>query len=344
MKRTWSKYIVGTIVVMMMCVPMLSGQGQTADKTNGAKAPKVTARVIPDSIAIGDHFTMEISITKDIMQQIAFPDFEEGKLNDQIEVLAEGPLDTIRQEGRTVELRKKYLLTTFDEGIYAIGRFPLLWIDKNITDTVYSIDSMSLLVSTFQIDTATQTIYDIKPPVKTPFKIEEVIIYILAYLFVIRPLIIAAAAFILLRRKKRTALYEKLGPVEPPHVTAIRNLEILHNQKLWQNNKHKFYYTRLTDILRGYIEGRYGIGAMEMTSDEIMQALSKEEIESKYYTNLGNVLHDADLVKFAKYVPDADANEKAYDDAYYFVENTKPTEVEEAPAGEQDELKPYEQI
>lgn len=340
MGRGWIKHILGTTAACLICLPVLFGE--TPAGTHGAKAPRVTARLVPDSISIGDHFTLEVTIAKDIMQQIAFPEFEGGKIGESIEVLAEGAVDTLRHDGRTVELQKKYRLTTFDEGIYDVGRFPLLWIDKNITDTIYSIDSMSLMVTTFPVDTTTQTIYDIKPPVKTPFKIEEVIVYILVYLFIIRPLVIAIAAFILLRRKKRRTLFERLGPVEPAHVTAIRSLEILYNQKLWQNNKHKFYYTRLTDIVREYVEGRYGIGAMEMTSDEIMQALSQAGIEHKYYNDLGRVLREADLVKFAKYVPDGDANEKAYYDAYYFVENTKPTEVEQTPAGENDELKPYE--
>lgn len=329
----------------VFCLPLLHAQGSQPSgnaATANVTPPRVTARIVPDSISIGDHFTLELTITKDIVQQIGFPQFENNKLSEQIEILAESPLDTIKQDGRQVELRKKYVMTTFDEGVHAIGRFPVLWVDKNIVDTLHSVDSLSLLVTTFPVDTTTQTIYDIKPPVKAPFHPDEIIIYFLAYFFVVRPIAIAIAAFLLFRRKRRMAIAGKLGPKEPAHVVAIRSLEILHNQKLWQNNKHKFYYTRLTDILRQYIEGRYDIGAMEMTSDEIMQALSQAGIEKKYYSDLNDVLRDADLVKFAKYVPEAEANEKAYYDAYFFIENTKPSEVETVPAGENDELKPYE--
>ena len=36
---------------------------------------------------------------------------------------------------------------------------------------------------------------------------------------------------------------------------------------------------------------------------------------------------DADLVKFAKFTPEAEQNESDYTKVYYFVEETKPVEV-----------------
>ncbi len=345
MKRWIAKYGLAIIAGMSMCLPLLHGQGNTAARQpqgSNAVPPTVRASVTPDSIAIGDHFTLEITVEKDVMQVVDFPLFEERKISDQIEILGESPIDTLKHDGRRIEIRKRYKLTTFDEGYYGIGKIPVLWADKNIVDTLFSADSLSLTVTTFQIDTTKQTIYDIKPVAEAPFSLMEVILYILAYFLILRPIIIAVVSVIILRKRKRGIGKGKYKPSEPPHVTAIRNLEMLHNQKLWQNNKHKFYYTRLTDILREYLDGRYAIGAMEMTSDEIMSALSEAGIPQKYYADLESVLRDADLVKFAKYVPDAEANEKAYYDAYYFIENTKPTEVEATPGGQDNELQPYE--
>lgn len=344
MKRWIAKYGLAILAGMTMCLPLLYGQGapvaEDAHGSTNAVTPTIRASVTPDSISIGDHFTLEIVVDKDIMQVVDFPIFEEGKLSDQIEILSEEPEDTVKQDGRRIEIRKRYKLTTFDEGYYGIGRVPVMWVDKNIADTLYSIDSLFLTVTTFQIDTATQTIYDIKPVAKAPFNPMEVVLYLLAYILIARKIIIAIAIIVIWRRKKQAI--EKLKPSEPAHVTAIRNLEMLHNQKLWQNNKHKFYYTRLTDILREYLEGRYDIGAMEMTSDEIMEALSEAGIQQKDYADLNSVLRDADLVKFAKYIPDAEANERAYYEAYYFIENTKPTEVEEIQTTGDNEVDIYE--
>ena len=83
----------------------------------------------------------------------------------------------------------------------------------------------------------------------------------------------------------------------------------------------------MSDILRTYLAGRFDVGAMEMTTDEILEALRSVDIEQKQKMSLLSVLRDADLVKFAKAVPEAEENELAYDKAFYFVENTKPIEV-----------------
>ena len=120
------------------------------------------------------------------------------------------------------------------------------------------------------------------------------------------------------------------APPQPPHVVAIRALEALHHQKLWQNNRHKQYYSGITEILRTYIAGRWGIGAMEMTSDEIIAAMRGVELPDKASMDLTAILRDADLVKFAKDTPDAEQNEADYLKAYYFVEETKLVEESEA--------------
>ena len=82
----------------------------------------------------------------------------------------------------------------------------------------------------------------------------------------------------------------------------------------------------MSDILRTYLAGRFGVGAMEMTTDEIMEAVREIEMPTKCSVDLINLLQDADLAKFAKFEPDAEQNESAYAKAYYFVEETKPVE------------------
>ncbi|MDE7123206.1 MAG: hypothetical protein K2N93_02570, partial [Alistipes sp.] len=149
-------------------------------------------------------------------------------------------------------------------------------------------------------------------------------------------LLLAAALWGLRRwlagRGKRLGDLFRPAPPLPPHVAAIRALEALHHQKLWQNNRHKLYYSGLTDILRTYIAARWEIGAMEMTSDEILAAMRDVELPAKARMDLQAILRDADLVKFAKATPEAEENEADYLKCYYFVEETKL--VEEQPGEE----------
>jgi hypothetical protein len=97
---------------------------------------------------------------------------------------------------------------------------------------------------------------------------------------------------------------------------------------LWQKGETKKYYTRLTEILRQYLENRYGILSLELTTSETLEALVKTGFKKdESYKTLKNVLTGADLVKFAKYKPLGGENEQNLDNAYIFVNMTKASEV-----------------
>ncbi len=289
----------------------------------GQEIPKVTAHIEPDSILIGDRFDLVIDVEKDLVQVVEFPEFEdrEGK----IEIVESLPVDTLERDGRQLKLRKRYRLAAFDEGRYNLGTASVLYADKNIIDTLTTRDSLYLEVTTFQIDSTSQSIYDLKGQRTLPFRLAEIRTYLLWGAAAL--LLLAAALYALVRwlrsRGKRLGDLFKPAPPLPPHVAAIRALEALHNQKLWQNNRHKQYYSGLTDILRTYIAARWGIGAMEMTSDEIIAAMRPVELPDKARMDLTAILRDGDLVKFAKATPPAEENEADYLKAYYFVEETK---------------------
>ena len=304
--------------------------------TATAQTPVVTARVEPDSLFIGDQFDYVIEVEKDLVQEIFFPRFNPTDSR-AIELIEELPIDTLEREGRFLRLQKRYRLAAFEEGLINMGAAGVLYADKNITDTLYAHDSVYLHVATFQIDSTSQSIFDLKPQYTLRFRFAEVKGYF--WWGVLLMVLLGAGIWALNRylkeRGKRLGDLFKAAPPQPPHVVAIQALEALHHQKLWQNNRHKLYYSLLTDILRTYIAGRWGVGAMEMTSDEILAAMRSVELPDKARMDLTAILRDADLVKFAKFTPEADQNEEDYNKAYYFVEETKP--MEELPAEDENE-------
>ena len=307
-------------------------------------APRVRASVEPDSVMIGDRFTLTIEVEKDMMQGIAFPSFTppegEGENGEPpaMECIVDAPVDTVAVEGRRQRLRKRYEMAAFDEGIYSLGRPQVLYADKNIVDTLYAPDSLRVVVATFQIDSTSHAIFDMKPQKTLCFRFGEVSGYLswaLAAAVVLALAIFALVKYLEKRGKRISDLWRPAPPL-PPHVVAIAALEQLHDQKLWQNNRHKLYYSALSDILRTYLAGAFGVGAMEMTTDEIVEAIRDIDLPQKSAMDLVAVLRDADLVKFAKAMPEADENEAAYNKAYYFVEETKP--VEESADTDEDGL------
>ena len=135
------------------------------------ETPTVTARVEPDSIMIGDRFDYVIDVEKDLVQVVEFPVFDprDGK----IELVENCPVDTLERDGRRLKLRKRYRLAAFDEGKYNLGAAQVLYADKNILDTLRSTDSVYLEVATFQIDSTSQSIYDLKAQKTLPFRFRD---------------------------------------------------------------------------------------------------------------------------------------------------------------------------
>lgn len=313
--------------------PQAAGQ-ESSVRTN---EPALTARFVPDTVLIGDQYYLEVQVEKDIMQVVEFAEFPAGTIAGDMEILKTIGPDTLSHDGRNVVISMKYLLTCFESGIYRTEPLPALYLDKNITDTIWSRDSLQVVVKTFNIDTLTQTIHDIKLPMRTPVKFGEFSGYLFGGLALLALLI---AGYIYMRKKLRKRPTRELPtPDRPAHVIAIERLEQLNSQKLWQSGKFKQYYTGITDILREYIEQRYGMPAMEMTSSEILAGLKDDLTDQVSTGRLTDVMLTADLVKFAKYTPDPDKNEKIYFEAYYFVEETKelPVEVSAPQEGGSDE-------
>ena len=301
-----------------------------------ADAPVITSRVEPDSLFIGDRFTYIIEVEKDIVQSVMFPEFVPAP-ESGIEVVESAPVDTLERSGRHVKLRKRYVLAAFQEGRFELGRAAVLYADKNILDTLYGDNEDRFMVATFIIDSTSHGPFDIKPQKTLRFRFGEISGYLMWGLLVLA--LLGAAVYLLVRwlEKRGRSLKSIFAPAPPlpPHVVAIKALEELHNRKLWQNNKHKAYYSGLSDILRTYLSGRYGIGAMEMTTDEIVEAVKGLELSPKCSSDLLSVLRDADLAKFAKFEPEAEQNEADYHKAYYFVEETKEAEPE---TGSEDDI------
>ncbi len=109
----------------------------------------------------------------------------------------------------------------------------------------------------------------------------------------------------------------------PAHEIALKKLNDLKLQKLWQHGDIKMYQSELTHIIREYLEARYEIPALESTTNEVIRALKKGLLQDGDVISVQRILQVADLVKFAKATPEENIHEAFMDEAVEFVERTK---------------------
>ncbi len=145
------------------------------------------------------------------------------------------------------------------------------------------------------------------------------------WLWVLIIVVLGAGIFLFIKfRSKGENIFKKEKPQPTPYELAISELEVLKNRKLWENGMEREYFTRLTEILRNYLEGRFGINAMEMTSAQIVSKLAADPRAKDKRDYVREVLSMADFVKFAKVRPLPDDNIEAFTNALKFVKLTKP--------------------
>ena len=287
---------------------------------------KVTASFDSARIYVGDQIKFNITVDQPSGLKLNLPLFRDT-LSKSIDIIS-GPVtdSTVVYSGR-VKIVEKYLITSFDSGFYQV---PPVYAEIKNSDGVkrfYS-DYSQLEVMRVKIappDTSIK-IFDIIKPYRASVTIGEIIPWVLL-LVLLAALTWATIRFIKKLKKNKTGVEEVINP-DPAHVIAFRALANLRDEKLWQKGEIKNYYSRLTEILRQYLENRYSVSSLELTTSETLETLVRTGFKKDVtYNQLKTVLTGADLIKFAKYNPDPDENEMHYKNSWDFVEVTKLIEV-----------------
>lgn len=113
-----------------------------------------------------------------------------------------------------------------------------------------------------------------------------------------------------------------------PYELAIRALQQLREE----NPPVEVFYTRLSDIVRQYLEGRFHSRAPERTTEEFLYEVAQNNTLAQEHKDLlGAFLQESDLVKFARHHPEQSDMQRALEAAEKFVSDTQPR-VQEAVA------------
>lgn len=297
---------------------------------------KVTASLDSASIMMGRVDTLRLIVERDADRQGVFPLFHKAVpggyttlAGDTIE-LGFPRLDTLKQEGKRITERLVVPVQVFDSGTYRLPPFVYITASDSVSSA-----SLEFCVRPVQVgeNDAIADFKDISDPSDRSFlDWMPDWLYELWWLWILAILGIAAGIYFGMKYRKTgkfMTLPEK--PQPKPWTAALDRLEKLKAKKLWENGMEKEYFTELTDILREYLYKRFGINAMEMTTNQIMSKLADQKDVREKRDYVRKILAIADFVKFAKVRPLPADNVAAFDNAVNFV---KETAIIEAPASE----------
>jgi hypothetical protein len=281
-----------------------------------AQEISVKANTDSSDYLIGDHinFTLTISYSDDI--NIVNPFFRDS-LN-KFEIINEVPVRKERSDNKN-QLIYKYILTYFDSAEITIPPIQVFYRSKSDT-TLKSIQSDSIQIRVHKLSVKVEEdIKDVKPPLKIPFDWVSLAIWILIGL-----LILLIAYFVYKKYFSRKAEEEIVKPkiILPPHEEALMKLDQLNREQLWQKGFVKEYHSIITEIIREYFEKRFNLPALELTTSEQLEYLKMIPEAKDILPVTESFLTNADLVKFAKFIPMDGVNAEMMNQAIEIVNRT----------------------
>lgn len=281
-------------------------------------AQEVKVSIDTNAILIGDQVKVDIDYQLPSNQQGYFPVLPDS-LGPNLEIVERSAIDTSFIDGKT-RFYQELKVTSFDSGYFVLPAFSFGY-KSELDSAIQVLVSDPHLINVFTV--AADTTKPIKPlvgPMSEPYTLLEFLPWII---FVLALGALIFAGFYFYRKRKKKPLFKKEEPKIPADEKALDDFARLRLKKLWQAGKVKEYYSELTEIVRVYIEDRFDVMAVEMTTQEILEGLKNQRINDEAMRKLRESLELADLVKFAKVNPAPLENDTCLNHGIDFVNETK---------------------
>lgn len=301
-----------------------------------AMACRAHVEAVIDSVqmVVGEQTCIHVTASVKNGQPVLFPQLKSGQMLGGVEVVEVPKVDTVEAADGYLKVTQHIRVTAWDDSLYYI---PAMTVKVNGKEEQSK--SLALKVLTVEVDTIhPNQFFGPRDVQDNPFRWSEwsnllwltfllVLLYVLCWLALLR-----------LRSKKPIVLKVRIRKIVPPHQKALDGIEKLKKEgnalvgSVYGGEKAdveglKAYYSELTDILRVYMQERFGFNAMEMTSAEIIERIESSDEKDVKIEELRSLLETSDLVKFAKYTVDMSESDRNLMSAVNFINETKQENV-----------------
>lgn len=284
----------------------------------------VTAAVAPDSVRIGERFTLRVSVSGvEDGAEVRFP-----ALPDTGVVTALGPplvLADRSDGGRSAQ----YELAAWSVGDLKLPRGDIQIVSGGAERRVRLPDVGVRVISVLPEASDADTL-EWRPPadvVGPNWSLGEKLAAAAA------ALALALAAVLYVRRRAASRPVPVL-PAPPPRERALEALDLLEQSGLIEVGEFKGFYSALSQVVREFLADSEPAWGLDLTTVEIV-AKMEGEVDEPDLAGLSRLLGEADMVKFARRRPSADRARRALEACRAWVADFERKIVEEAPVDEE---------
>jgi len=229
-------------------------------------------------------------------------------------------------DGDLVADRYTYTFAVYDSADILVPSFKINYKVEG-DSAIYSVATNEFFIFVNKIKVNLEKdVHDIKTPLLIPLNTVFIIFMIIGVLLITTIIFFTIRYFV--KKKKRGDEYVAVVSV-PPFEEAFSSLKNLEEKELWQNGAIKEYHSEITFIIRKYFERAFNILALEMPSSEVIEHLKEIKECETVFDDTRNFFTNADMVKFAKFVPMNSVNQEIMKQAYEILEKTKPVSAVE---------------
>lgn len=270
-------------------------------------AQRVSAVIDREKILLGEQAVIslkaeDVNPATQSLQWFSIPDSA-----NHLEVIKKDKIDTIDINGLKTYFQK-ITVTSFDSGRWAAQITPAR-IHENNTGKNTALKTDSLYLSVLPIDVSQLKEYhDIKEVIDV--EVKDYTWWIVGGA-VLLALIIGYVIYKIFKNKKPRPKAAKPVIKGNPLEWAMQQIVLLEKENLPAQHREKEFYFRLDEICRTYIDEKTGTNTLRSTTDEVMIMMKLFVPDSNKQIDFNQLLRLMSAVKFAKYIPSSNQNEKA---------------------------------
>ena len=296
---------------------------------NGANAQVISMALDTNMIALGDQTTLTIAASRNPMNgggTFIWPAWKDT-LSGGLEIIEAQDLDTVAVElpnGEAgIQVIQKLKVTHWDSGFHAIAPIEVTWNEETLKSNPLSIQVLMPQPG------KSGEIAGHAPLRLTSWSWQERLQQWLPWCLLLL-VMIGMGLWVHRKWQQREPLAPKEKsspdlPLEPAHVIALRTLEGIQRDAIWQKGQAKAHHAAASEALRLYLEHRFDFPALERSTAEIKRGINQLPLRTHEIETLIEVLTFADLVKFAKLTPETADHQRIVSRSIRFVENTIPS-------------------
>jgi len=263
---------------------------------------------------VGDVFHLNIAVDHPPKYTVKFPT--------EIKNLGDFSVRDVQQKSTKNVSNITYALAVYDTGNYTIPpvQFTVQPPDTSQKPLQFASDSVKVAILTL-VPPDANDLKDIKPLMALPRNIPW--LWIILGIFV---LILVGIIVWRLRKRESRETEPEMTPAErrqSAHERAYKRLRAIEKANYPGHGAMKQHFSEVSETIRAYFEDRYFIGALEMTTTEVLRELPSTQIADSTLKTIRDVLSLSDLVKFAKHEASLEEAKDVLSGAHEIVDDTK---------------------